>query len=101
MEFKSGKYVPSPYRLFVIELSKHYGRHEQVIHALKKVSELWEDSLVSRTYKTLIKNINKDLLNGDSSYYYELGLTLFQLKLDDDIHKIILKIDEFIEKHFT
>ena len=100
MEFSCGKDVPAPYWLFIKELSSHFNRHDQVLHVLKLTSQLWTDRLVNGTYKGLVRNIKKDLLQ-ETACYYDLGVTLDQLKGDSVISILLDEIKEFISSHFT
>mgnify|MGYP001796395356 CR=1 FL=1 len=102
MEFDKNGKVPAPFWMFCLELSKLTGINIHVIKSLKLVSELWGDRLINGTYKVLIKDIKKDLKDSDDNgSYYELGITLAQLKHDKLVNEAIEKIEDFIDEHFV
>ena len=47
-----------------------------------------------------MRNIKK-YLNDSGTSYYEVGLTLNQLKTDNEVAEGLLKINDFIKEHFT
>ena len=100
MEFKKGCKVISPFWLYVIELSKFTNSYTHALIALKIVTEIWKDRLVKGTYTTLIKNIKDNLITNETAYY-EVGITLNQLKHDPDVAEGLTKLKDIIKEYFT
>ena len=103
MEFnKNNVRVPKPFCMFCLEIQNLTGRNVHFIKSLKIVSELWSDRLVNGTYKVLVKDLKTDLkdLKDHESAYYEIGITLKQLKHDEIVKDGIEKIEDFFNEHF-
>ena len=103
MEFNKKKVkVPKPFWMFCLEIENLTGWNVQLIKSLILVSELWSDRLVNGTYKVLVKDLKTDLkdLKDHESAYYEIGITLKQLKHDEIVKDGIEKIEDFLNEHF-
>ena len=103
MEFnKNNTKVPNPFWLFCIEIENITGRNIEIIKSLTLVSDLWKDRLVNGTYKVMVKDIKNDLnnLSDNESAYYEVGITLKQLRHDEAVKDGIEKILDFFDEHF-